>query len=260
MAMLILKKRAWIACFARIVVLSLLSFYGYSQNTDALDKEPSLSDSVFLQVKKSKDFQITGDGSSKEWELANWVLLNKINSEGDNYQSKFKIMYSEQGIYLLFNGEDNKLTTKDYKDMDHLWFGDVFEAFFYPDPKKSTYFEFQVNPFGKQLLLTISKSNNGVSWIPFNRSNRDYYGTLSKAKIIKSATGHKTKLLWQTEVFISYRSLELLPKTPPRSGDVWKANFYRLDYDTGQMGKWSWSPTIEESFHELDHFGSIQFE
>lgn len=54
--------------------------------------------------------------------------------------------------------------------------------------------------------------------------------------------------------------LELLPNVPPKSGVVWNANFYRIDYDTGKMIKWSWSPTIEKSFHELEHFGQIKFE
>lgn len=255
-----LKKCISITFVVLIAVLNLSFESSSHRNMTPLNRASLISDSISLSVRKCTDFEITGSGNSEKWKNTNWVLLNKINKKGHNYQSKFKIMYSEEGIYLLFSGEDNKLTTKDYEDMDHLWFHDVFEAFFHPDPKKSTYFEFQVNPFGKQLLLTISKLNNGVSWIPFNQSNRDYYETYSKTKVIRDAAKDKTISSWTAEVFISYKSLGLLPKIPPKSGDVWKANFYRLDYDTGEMGKWSWSPTIEESFHELNHFGFIRFE
>jgi hypothetical protein len=54
--------------------------------------------------------------------------------------------------------------------------------------------------------------------------------------------------------------LDLLDNIPPKSGTIWNANFCRLDYDSGNMVKWSWSPTIQNSFHELEKFRSMQFE
>jgi hypothetical protein len=65
---------------------------------------------------------------------------------------------------------------------------------------------------------------------------------------------------WSAEIFLSYKSMGLLPNVPPISGALWNANFCRLDYDTGKMIKWSWSPTIEKSFHELKKFRVIKFE
>ena len=54
--------------------------------------------------------------------------------------------------------------------------------------------------------------------------------------------------------------MELMQNIPPKSGTIWNANFYRLDYDSGNMIKWSWTPTIEKSFHELDKFRAVKFE
>jgi len=46
---------------------------------------------------------------------------------------------------------------------------------------------------------------------------------------------------------------------PPSSGTTWNANFYRLDYDSGKMIKYSWMP-IDHSFHEFEKFKPIKFE
>jgi len=214
-----------------------------------------------LLVRKVNDFDINGIGSNMAWETVEWNRLSKLDEEGPDYPSKFKIQYSHTGIYLLFEGTDSKITTSDYEDMDRIWNGDVFEVFFHPNPKEPIYFEYEVNQFGKQLLLTISKSKNGVSWIPFNEYGKNTYGTYTKVNV----SGGEAKIgeeitSWRAEVFISYKSLGLLPLVPPKSGTVWNANFCRLDYDTGKMAKWSWTPTIKNSFHELNKFRAITFE
>jgi hypothetical protein len=64
---------------------------------------------------------------------------------------------------------------------------------------------------------------------------------------------------WNVELFFPYNLFSPLPNTPPVSGTTWNANFYRLDYDSGKMIKWSWAP-IEKSFHEFKKFGQIMFE
>lgn len=214
-----------------------------------------------LLVKKVNDFDIIGSGTNMAWEAVEWNRLSKLDEEGPDYPSKFKIQYSHTGIYILFEGTDVKITTSDYEDMDRIWNGDVFEVFFHPDPKEPIYFEYEVNQFGKQLLLTISESKNGVSWIPFSEYGKNTYGTYTKVNV----SGGEAKIggditSWRAEVFISYKSLGLLSSVPPKSGAVWNANFCRLDHDTGKMVKWSWTPTIEKSLHELDKFRTIAFE
>ena len=63
-----------------------------------------------------------------------WQELIKIDSGGKNYYSKSKMLYSEKGLYLLFAGEDERISTKNYKDDDEIYEGDVFEFFLQPDP------------------------------------------------------------------------------------------------------------------------------
>ncbi len=248
------------------VLANLLFIYAFSQSLNdksgygsALRLTKDFQEP--LLVKRCSEFNITGKGDSPEWDKTEWSILTKLDPEGSDYKSKFKVLASKKGIYVLFQGEDDKITTSDYKDMDKIWNGDVFEVFFQTDIQETKYFEYEVNQFEKQLLLTISDSKNGVSWIPFNEYDRNMYGTLNKVEVLGGPQELDGKITsWSAEVFISYKSLGLLSLVPPKDGTLWNANFYRSDYDTGSEVRWSWSPTIEQSFHDLDKFRTIKFE
>ena len=116
-----------------------------------------------LLVKKCSDFNLTGKGDHKEWSKTEWHSLNKLNSGGENYESKFKILYSAKGIYLLFSGKDNKITTQYKQDFEDLFRGDVFEAFFHPNPQLPLYFEYEINHLNKELVLLIPNFNGSLS-------------------------------------------------------------------------------------------------
>jgi hypothetical protein len=219
---------------------------------------------VPLLVRKCTDFDLTGKGDHPEWNKSGWNLLTKLDKGGKDYESKFKILYSTKGIYLLFMGEDDRITTRDYQDQGNLFFDDVFEVFFHPDPAIPRYFEFEVNQMGKQLVLMISNLNGQrKSWGPWHHEGKDESGIRKLVDVAGGPRELNSKIQsWSAEVFFPFETLGLLPGVPPRSGAVWNANFCRLDYDTGPNPsiKWSWTPAIKTSFHELEKFRSIKFE
>ncbi|MBD0333516.1 MAG: carbohydrate-binding family 9-like protein [Chitinophagaceae bacterium] len=212
-----------------------------------------------LIVKKCSDFNLTGKGDAKEWSRTEWHLLHKLDSGGGEYESKFKILYSAKGIYLLFSGQDDKITTQYQQDFEDLFKGDVFEAFFHPAPQLPLYFEYEINHLGKELVLLIPNFDGSFSgWAPWR------YEGARKVKKSVHVAGGKAEInasikSWSAELFFPNGLLKSFSDVLPQSGTVWNANFYRLDYDGGKMIKWAWSP-VEKSFHEFKKFGSIQFE
>lgn len=215
-----------------------------------------------LLVRKCDDFELSGKGNNAEWNKAGWSNLTKLDTAGRNYAGRFKVMYSSTGIYVLFSGQDDKITTKEYNDYDPIFNGDVFEVFFHPDPEVPVYFEYEINALGKQLILTLSRLNNQqFSWSP-------RYRTADLQKPVRrmvGVAGDDIKVgasirSWTAEAFFPFALLGLLPRNPPKSGSIWNANFCRLDFDSGSMVKYSYSPTIKKSFHELEKFLSIKFE
>ena len=227
-----------------------------TMNISAADK-PSGNEP--LPVKKCADFQISGSGTDPQWLKAEWNPLIKLDFGGAEDKSRFKIIYSKKGIYVLLEGDDQKITTKYDKDFENLFMGDVFEVFFHPDPNIPLYLEYEINQLDKELVLLVPNLNGKAQgWIPWHYENDRC--VVKKVHI----QGGKMEMggainSWSAELFFPYGLFSPLSNVPPVSGTIWNANFYRLDYDTGKMIKWAWTP-IERSFHEFERFGSIRFE
>ena len=230
-------------------------------NTVVTDTGPTtvISEQQPLLIRRCEDFELTGKGDDTAWKKAQWISLKKLDPEGADYQANCKVLYSSKGIYVLFTGQDYKVSTEYNEDFGNLFKGDVFEVFFQPDPKLPVYLEYEINPLGKELVLLIPRLNKGFSgWRPWhyaeNRKVRKQVAVEGGRAASNAAISS-----WSAELFFPYELLQTFSNVPPASGTVWKANFYRLDYDSGSMVKWAWSP-VEKNFHEYQNFGTIQFE
>jgi hypothetical protein len=212
-----------------------------------------------LPVKKCADFAVTGDGSNPAWQKAEWIQLIKLDQGGTDYKSQFKIMYSQKGIYLLFDGKDRKITTKFDKDFDNLFEGDVFEVFFHTDPEIPIYLEYEINQLNKELVLIIPNLKGKIhGWIPWHYENELRVQKKVSIKGGEMKPGGAIQA-WSAELFFPYGLFSPLSNVPPVSGMTWNANFYRLDYDSGKMIKYAWTP-VDQSFHEFKKYQAIKFE
>ena len=223
------------------------------------EEEGRIEEIIPLLVRKCADFNLTGKGDNHEWSMTEWNYLTKLDSSSKIYSSKFKILYSAKGIYVLFNGDDDKISTEYAKDFEDLFKADVFEVFFHTDPETPVYFEYEINQLNKELVLLVTKVNGKFhGWMPW------HYEKERKIKKMVNVVGGKkianAKITsWSAELFFPYELLTALGNVPPTSGTLWNANFYRLDYDSGKMIRWAWGP-VQNSFHELEKFRPIKFE
>ncbi|MBA4055337.1 MAG: hypothetical protein C0490_11545 [Marivirga sp.] len=245
-------------------VLNITLFlFAIAQSENKRDNETKKNLQDPLIIRRCDDFNVTGTGDDKAWSQSEWVYLTKLDQGGVEYETKFKMLFSPTGIYVLFSGQDDKITTQDYKDFDNIFNGDVFEVFFHPNPAVNVYFEYEINQLDKELILMISniKGHGYRPWVPWHYNNNKERSIIKRVEV----SGGDKKVdgpirTWSAEIFFPYGILGLLPDVAPKSGSIWHANFCRLDYDTGKMVKWSWTPSIKSSFHELEAFRSIKFE
>jgi len=241
------------------LLISILAILITSSISGAGAQEVRLQDTIPLVVKKCPDFNLTGKGDNHEWSRTEWNYLTKLDTGGKIYSSKFKILYSAKGIYVLFYGDDDKISTQFDKDFADLFKGDVFEVFFHTDPETPVYFEYEINQLNKELVLLVTNTNGKFhGWIPW------HYEKERRIKKMVNVVGGKkianAKITsWSAELFFPFELITALGNVPPTSGILWNANFYRLDYDDGKMMKWAWSP-VQNSFHELEKFRPIKFE
>lgn len=211
-----------------------------------------------LIVKQCEDFQLNGKGENSQWDKAEWTIMSIRDEVEDQYETKFKMLYSETGIYVLAYCED-KIISTDYKtDQGDMWQGDVFEVFLHTDTSIPLYFEYEINPLNAELVLLVpNRDDDFFGWIPWH-----YEGDRKVKKAVhvldgKAESGAKISR-WTAEMFFPYALFKGLKNTPPTPGMEWKGNFYRMDYDTGKCIKWSWAP-VEASFHEYKKFWPIIF-
>lgn len=213
----------------------------------------ALSDTI--PVHRADDFRPDGRGRAKAWERAEWHTMPRVGEKASDYTSRFRILYSGTGVYLLFHGTDDKVTSRYRRDFDDLYNADVFEAFFHPRPSDPVYFEYEVSPRNRELVLIIPNlGGKFYGWTPWKYDAKRR--TVHKVSLVKEK-GRMTG--WMAEVFIPYALLPPLRDSPPQAGTVWNANFCRLDYDAGRMEKWAWSP-VRSGFHEFERYRSIRFE
>jgi hypothetical protein len=211
-----------------------------------------------LIVRFCRDFKITGNGDNAQWRKTDWVNLQKLDKGGRDYKSQFKILYSPKGIYVLFYGEDEKITSSFKNDFDKLFQGDVFEVFFNTNPENSIYFEYEISPLNKELVLYMVNRNGMISgWAPwpYEEDKVERSVSISGGKMEPGAAITS----WKAELFFPYGLLSPFPRVPPVKGTHWNANFCRLDYDSGGIIKWAWAP-VDTSFHELHRYYSLTFD
>ncbi len=210
------------------------------------------------ELAKVEDFELTGSGGSPAWEKAQWADMKKEGKGGHTYFSRFKMVYSRTGLYVFFSGSDEWLSATMKKDFMDLWLEDVFEVFLRPEESLPLYFEYEISPLNRELpLLVTNISNRIMGWLPWHYSGerkvRKKTGVIGNSKepgaVIKG---------WSAEIFIPFKLLEPLLEAPPKPGDRWRANFYRVDYDGDKTTKWEWSP-VGGDFHRFRDFGSIVF-
>jgi hypothetical protein len=207
-----------------------------------------------LVVKRTSDFELTGDGTAQAWKSAAWFPLTKRKGPAE-YQTRAKLIYSDAGIYCVIDCSDKKISSTFSEDFADLWKEDVVEIFLWTDESTPLYFEYELSPLNRELPIIVPNFDGDFfGWRPWH-----YEGarkTRHATKIIKDDKGNPTA--WIAEFFIPYALLKPLENVPPKSGTKWKANLYRNDYDEAQSS-WTWQP-VQTNFHDYKRFGTIVFE
>lgn len=237
-----------ILCLSSLILSAAI----FAQNSDIAGRD------AVITVKKCTDFTVTGDGSSPAWQSAPWIRLNPQEPGISGYETKVKMLYSETGLYFLYNCQDEKLTATMHDDNMNLWEEDVVELFLWPAEDFPVYFEYEISPLDFELPIIVPNyKGKFLGWLPWN------YAGDKRVIHATSTTGGPKKggaavTSWTAEFFIPYKLLTPLPDVPPSSGTRWRANMYRIDYDKNAI-HFSWQKT-NRTFHDYNSFGTFLFE
>ncbi len=237
-------------------IACMIAFLSCSLHQHAIGQQPARPTA---SIKHCDDFQITGKGDAGPWNSAAWIDLNRRPDGKHDYKARFKMLYSDTGVYVLFDGTDKKLTATMEEDFLDLWNEDVYEFFFWTSEDHPVYFEYEISPLGYELPILIPNFDGRfLGWRPWH-----YEGDRKIKKMVSASGGPNASMAsvtgWRAEIFMPYALLEPLGNVPPKPGTSWRANFYRVDYDDKKSTSWDWA-RVGTSFHDFKKFGTIKFE
>src|ERR1700676_2802911 len=151
---------------ALMICLNLLTIPNFF-----LQAQPS--DSTVWLVRKTEDFAVMGEGNAAEWNREKWLALTLREGPGSEYQTKVKLLYSDSGIYCLYQCEDRKITATLTEDFADLYNEDVVEAFFWTDETVPIYFEYELSPLNYELpILVPNMKGTFLGWRPWHYEGR----------------------------------------------------------------------------------------
>ena len=178
--------------------------------------------------------------------------------EPEGYATWFKALWAEAGVYFLFDCADRRITTTGMGDLHDLWLEDVAEVFIWPDESVPVYFEYCISPLGAEIPLIVPDIDGQFQpCVPhaYPRGKRTRKATHIRGG--KAAPGEAVSG-WSVEFFIPSALLKPLRNAHPERGMTWRANLYRIDYDTELPVYFSWRD-VGPSFHNFQEYPTIRF-
>jgi hypothetical protein len=191
-------------------------FLVFSTVVGSNSKAETIANDTIL-VKRTTDFEVTGNGDRHEWKKALWNSIPQRRDTLNKRETKVKTLYSQKGIYFLFNNQDEVLTASKKEDFDSLWLEDVNEVFLWPDTTNTIYFEYEISPFNNELPLLVPHLNGKfIGWRPWTytkeRKTRHMTNIVGDRK-----TGGKINS-WTSEFFYTLRTTCSITKCTGKTG------------------------------------------
>jgi hypothetical protein len=212
-------------------------------------------------VPPTQPFDVSELAPSPAWLPFAWQTMARVGSGSSRYSTRFKVAYSAAGLSLLFDCEDERLSTSMVSFGDHVWKADCVEIFLQPDPAVPLYLQYDISPLGAEIVLLVPNADGcrHIGWLPW------YY---EESRRIRSAVfvrgGERAPGAsvqgWSVEIFVPFALLVGTTRTEPTRGTRWRANFYRVDVDDdGARSMWAWCPRTGTSTHRYADYGALTF-
>jgi hypothetical protein len=156
--------------------------------------------------------------------------------------------YDDEALTVLFSMRDDEVVATLLEHDAPLWREDVVEVFLAPEAL-TRYFEIEVNPLGTTFDARIDSPNGSRATMV-----ADLGWTAEGLLPAIRRSGERVDTLLR----IPFASLA----PPPRRGEEWRANFFRIDRGRGGDEYSAWQPTLESppNFHVPAAFGRLLFD
>lgn len=199
------------------------------------------------------ELSLDGNLDEPAWKSAAQATLRRSDGRSDARQMTVVMLaYDKTRLIIGCQCEDEDIFSPYKKRDDPLYLQEAVEMFFDPDGDEGDYMEFEVSPAGVLFDASFTARRQGMD-LGFNPASEvgvKVTGTLNNRK-------DKDKS-WDVELAIPFSQMVGRGRRPPKPGDCWRANFFRLDKTRTWSEASSWRRTSGD-FHDLAAFGQICF-
>lgn len=236
-----------------ILAIALLSLFA---KTTLAAKELPQYDCVWI----ANELKVDGLLDEPTWNMAQEVelLLTDTEEKPDN-PTKVKLLWDNDYLYIGFFCFDPEVwATIDKRDGD-LYTEEVVEVFISADSDLRTYLELEVNPLNALFDASVINKKDQNQGISVNRAwnSADIKHEVKIDGELNSRKG--TDKSWICEMAVPLEDFSTAPNRPPKPGDVWRINLYRIDHRTAKSEYSAWSTTGKIDFHIPQRFGYLEF-
>jgi hypothetical protein len=201
---------------------------------------------------------VTVDGRLDEpsWQAAPPVdaFLFPWWEAGEKEPTDARLLWDEENLYVAFVATDKHISATLTQRDAPVSRDDAVEVFIAPDTAAvEIYFNFEFNALGT-ILDRSPRDNRSSAW--------------NAEEIVVAITIDGTlndesdeDRLWTTEIAIPFSSFaDFAPRLPPRDGDAWRLNLYRIGGAVNpQFSVWSDTRTEKAQYHVPERFGIVHF-
>jgi hypothetical protein len=217
-----------------------------------------------------KALKIDGKLTEPAWASAasTGPFVNTLNGGPVEQFTEAKMLWDDTTLYVAFNVADTDVWSNLTKRDDKLWTQEAVELMIDADKNGKGYVEFQVAPNGNVFDTYLPEYRKYEDSIDPRRKPYSWNAKLTAAVVVDGTLNkHDDKDKgWTVELAIPLEDVKgmdskaALPTLPPRPGDVWRINMFRMDQPEGKPQQASaWSPPLVGDFHALDRFGELVF-
>jgi len=268
--------------FSKFICISFLAFLFANcskENTISINLESDIViPKTYIVYKTTKALIIDGKADEQDWKHTKFTS-NFIDIEGvktPKQQTNVKMLWDENFLYVYAKLSEKHIWG-DITERDNvIFYNNDFEVFISPSNDTHNYGEIEINALNTVWDLVLNKPYN-VDGKPKTKWNLN---NLKTAVFIKGTLNNADDIdeYWSVEMAIplnAYAELKNRPKIKPKSGEQWRINFSRVqwDYDitNGKYSRkkvnnkflpeynWVWSNQGAINMHLPENWGYIHF-
>jgi hypothetical protein len=210
---------------------------------------------VYEVARVTAPIKIDGRLNERAWTEASLVgdFLNNRDGSSSRLTTEARVLYDDNFVYFAFRMVDKNIWATMRQRDQHLWLEEVAEVFLQADPAVPNYIELEVNPLGTMLDIYLLDARKPLHYESWNSEKLQW-----AVYVNGTVDGKENDRDWTCEIALPIEDIATAPHRPPRAGDRWRMNLYRVER-LPDVEELAWSPTLQDDFHILPRFGELVF-